>query len=249
MKKNIVRILMAAASAAMLACAPVCAEALEAETEALEAGTEAEAAVTQEEGEQHLQHLAGIYAPLFDVILQDEYSDLWLDTAIDCVGEDSAAEMVDYLQNYITGELVGEEAAETYTGFDDARFYCGFLQDVATLTVDGNVISGSNADGEELFSYEYSYIGYDENSGFYEYQTDAEDAGEFTYFLFGFDEPETTYHIEFRYGSDLEALNNWTEGAYAYWMASGILTGDEQEQMAHDSIVLFVEENLSGEEE
>ena len=242
-KKEMVRMMTAVVSAAMLFSVPAMAEAA-AETETEAAASET---VTEEEGTQHLHNLEGTYEPLFNVILQDEYSDLWLDTAAAIVGDDSAQEMVDYLQNYITGELVGEEAAETYTGFDDARFYCGFLQDVAYLTVEGDTISGTDEDGNELFSYEYSYVGYDENSGFYEYQTDAEDAGEFTYFLFGFDEPGTTYHIEFRYGSDLEALNNWTEGDYAYWMASGILTGEDQEQMAHDSVVLFVEENLGGE--
>ena len=238
----------AVVSAAMLICVPAAAEAVE-EPASEEAVAAEETTVSEEEGEQHLLNLEGTYEPLFNVILDDEYSDLWLDTATEIVGEDAAQEMVDYLQNYITGDLVGEEATSTYTGFDDARFYCGFLQDVAYLTVEGNTISGTDENGDELFSYEYSYVGYDENSGFYEYQADAEDAGEFTYFLFGFDEPGTTYHIEFRYGSDLDALNNWTEGDYAYWMASGILTGDEQEQMAHDSIVLFVEENLGGGEE
>ena len=78
----------------------------------------------------------------------------------------------------------------------------------------------------------------------YLYETDAEDAGEFRYFLLMPDTPESTYHIEFRYGSDIDALSRYNEGAYAYWLAAGILA-DYDEQMVEDVIGLFVSENLA----
>ena len=58
------------------------------------------------------------------------------------------------------------------------------------------------------------------------------------------DTPESTYHIEFRYGSDIDALSSYNEGAYAYWLAAGI-PADYDEQMVENVIDLFVRENLA----
>ncbi len=57
---------------------------------------------------------------------------------------------------------------------------------------------------------------------------------------------EETYHIEFRYGSDLEELQGYFVGSYAYWLSAGI---DEaaSEETIHNVIDLFITENLSGE--
>ena len=33
---------------------------------------------------------------------------------------------------------------------------------------------------------------------------------------------KTTWHIEFEYGSDLDALEKYDAGEYAYWLAAGI---------------------------
>ena len=38
------------------------------------------------------------------------------------------------------------------------------------------------------------------------------------------DTPDTTYHIEFRYGYTEYKINSFYDGDYAYWMASGIKT-------------------------
>lgn len=56
------------------------------------------------------------------------------------------------------------------------------------------------------------------------YKTEDADAGEFTYFCLAPDTPGSTYYIEFRYGSDLEALAQYDEGPLAYWLAAGIPT-------------------------
>ncbi|MFR1849839.1 MAG: helix-turn-helix domain-containing protein [Clostridium sp.] len=72
-------------------------------------------------------------------------------------------------------------------------------------------------------------------------------SGEFTYFCLAPDTPQSTYHIEFRYGSDLDELCKYDQGKYAYWMASGIPV-DADEQMAKDAINLFCTENLSNSE-
>ena len=222
-----------------------CPAAAESETEMI---SEAVMTVSDEEGAEHLLELNGTYESLFGVLLDEAYAQNWLDSAVSVVGEEEAQEAVDMLQASITGDIIGEEAAEKYGYFDNGyAFYCGFTQDVDHIEIQDGHISAFDAEGNELASHDYTFVGYDEASGFYNYETADADAGEFTYFCFGFDTPEETYHIEFRYGSDLEALNNWVEGDYAYWMASGILEDEDvQEEMAKNASDLFVTENLAG---
>ena len=71
------------------------------------------------------------------------------------------------------------------------------------------------------------------------------DSGEFTYFFLAPDISAETYHIEFRYGSDAEALSQYDAGEYAYWVASGISTDCDQ-TMIDNCIELFCTENLAG---
>ena len=70
------------------------------------------------------------------------------------------------------------------------------------------------------------------------------DSGEFTYFAFAPDTMETTYHLEFRYAEDLDDLQSWYEGNYAYWNAAAIAEDYDQATM-ENVIELFVTENLS----
>ena len=58
------------------------------------------------------------------------------------------------------------------------------------------------------------------------------------------DTPATTYHLEFRYGSDVDALSQYNEGSYAYWLAAGFPV-DADEEMVKNVITLFCEENLA----
>lgn len=84
----------------------------------------------------------------------------------------------------------------------------------------------------------------EEIRGLYEFESDDADSGEFTYFCIAPDTNDTTYHIELRYGSDLEALGKYDEGDYAYWLGSGIST-DYDQTMVENCIELFCKENLS----
>ena len=80
--------------------------------------------------------------------------------------------------------------------------------------------------------------------GFLFYQSEDADSGEFTYFAFAPDTMETTYHLEFRYAEDLDDLQSWYEGNYAYWNAAAIAEDYDQATM-ENVIELFVTENLS----
>lgn len=197
---------------------------------------------------QLLEDVKGTYDELFAVTNAPEYDQVWIDECAAVVGEEMAEETADALKSACAGTIYGQEAIDAYgDGSDGAQFDCFFIGGVSQFVFDGNTISGLDESGEEIFSHDYSYVGDFSIAGMmngYLYETGDEDAGEFRYFLMMPDTPESTYHIEFRYGSDKDALSQYNEGPLAYWLAAGIPT-DCGEQMITDCIALFCEENLA----
>lgn len=193
-----------------------------------------------------LKNIEGEYTPLFDTLLKDEYDALWMKYAEKAVGKEKARATVDMLKHFMQGTLTGAEAEKEFSGSQTMQFNCGFLQGVARFTIKGNVITGYDATGKEVFSHAYSFEKYATNpaSGMslYAFHTTDKDAGEFEYFYLAGDTPLSTYHIEFRYGSDPDALLSKTSGKYAYWMGAGIRT-DANADMIENCIRLFVIEN------
>lgn len=212
---------------------------------AASADTEQESQVDENQAvaEQLLLGLEGTYQELWPVVLADEYHQVWLDASAELVGEENAEAAVEMMTSMVTGTITGEEAVEAYKDGNMA-YCCDFLQDVEQFTFDGTTISGVDASGNELFSHSYHYVGMEEIRGLYVYESDDADSGEFTYFCMAPDTMETTQHIEFRYGSDLDALGQYDAGDYAYWLASGISV-DHTEEDVKNSIILFCTENLS----
>ena len=194
---------------------------------------------------QLLVDLTGTYQELWPVILADDYTQIWLDDCAALVGEDNAQAAFDKLSSMVTGEVYGEEAVEAYAD-GNGVYDCAFTEGVNTLEFDGDnaAIKGYDADGKELFSHTYHYVGMEEVRGLYEFESDDTDSGEFTYFCIAPDTNTTTYHIELRYGSNLEDLGQYAEGPYAYWLGSGIST-DYDQTMIENCIELFCTENLS----
>ena len=196
-----------------------------------------------------LENVRGTYDELFTVTNTEEYDQIWLDKCAAVVGEEMAPEIAEALKTACAGTLYGQEAIDAYgDGSEGAQFDCFFINGVSQFVFDGNTISGLDENGEEVFSHEYTFARQASlMAGMmdgYLYETKDEDAGEFKYFFLLPDTPATTYHIEFRYGSDAEALEKYNEGPYAYWLAAGILA-DRDEQMVDDVISLFCEENLA----
>lgn len=212
---------------------------------AASADTEQESQVDENQAAamQLLLDLEGTYQELWPVVLADEYHQVWLDASAELVGEENAEAAVEMMTSMVTGTITGEEAVEAYKDGNMA-YCCDFLQDVEQFTFDGTTISGVDASGNELFSHSYHYVGMEEIRGLYVYESDDADSGEFTYFCMAPDTMETTQHIEFRYGSDLDALGQYDAGDYAYWLASGISV-DHTEEDVKNSIILFCTENLS----
>ena len=222
---------------------------------AAEEATESEEVEAESEEAYSLSPLEGTYVELFPEFAKEEYKDWW----VECINAyETDADTVETYYKMLTesymGTVTGQEAVEKYTE-DSMIFDCYFENDIKTITVDGNVISGADADGNEVFSHEYSYVedidalhgGDVLENYFHVFKTEDEDAGQFTYFAFTNDTPAGEYHIEFRYGEDLDGMDQFMDGNYAYWMASGILQ-DYDEEMIHNCIKLFVDENLGGEE-
>ena len=194
-----------------------------------------------------LEAVRGTYEPLFPVITDPQHDALWLDPCAAILGEEAAPAMAEMLKAACSGTLYGQEAVEAFgDGSNGAQFDCLFINGVDQITFDGTTISGTLA-GEEVFSHEYAYAGKLSLAGMMEgylYETADEDAGEFKYFYMMPDTPATTYHLEFRYGSNVDDLEKYNEGPYAYWLAAGFPV-DADEDMIRNVITLFCEENLS----
>ncbi len=196
------------------------------------------------EGTQLLNDVSQTYTELWDVILQEQYNDIWTENCANFVGEEDAQATAEMLKSFCKGTVYGQEAIDLYQQTGNLEFCCEFVEGVVELTFDGENISGVDKDGNELFSHDYVCIGYDENLGFFEYQSVDDNRDEFTYFVLRPDTPDTTYHIEFRYGSDLNQLLQYDTGKYAYLMCSGIQS-DYTLDTITKAITLFCTENLT----
>ncbi len=154
-------------------------------------------------------------------------------------------------------QTISGENGTTYSNLFD----CWYLNDVKSFTMNGDEITINKLDGtSETHKYRCigTYqIGADETMTWggetfcpafdCEVYQATDEAGDFTYFFFRDDTMETTYHIEFRYGSDLAALQQYMKGQYAYWLAAGIDANADAETI-DNVIALFCTENLSVEE-
>ena len=184
---------------------------------------------------QLIDAIQGDYVELFPVLRQ--YPDIWHEQCAAIVGEDDADDTAEMLQASMEGTLRGEEAAQAYEANPDSMaFDCYFPDGIATLHFDGATVTGTAQDGAEVFSHEYEYLCYSPVVDFYVFRTADEDAGEY---------PADTFHLEMRFGSDLNDLLDFFTGAYAYTMPAAI-PADASDELIERCIALFVTENLKG---
>ncbi len=195
------------------------------------------------DGAAFLKSLGGTYIELFSTktCLNPSLSTLWHSEAAKYVGENKADEAVQQLVGGCQGTITGEQAVSTYADRKGFKFCCAFLQGVGKITFKGNRISGVDKQGKKLFSHKYHFVEKD-SEGNYIYESNDKTDDEFRFFWMRPDSPSETHHIEFRYGSDKQQLTQLMTGKYAYWMASGIREGHEDEWK--QSVILFVGENL-----
>lgn len=196
----------------------------------------------------YLTTIGGTYVELFPELSKAEYRSIWIDATTPLVGAENAEGATDMLLAMCMAEPYGSEAAEKYAADPDSMaFNCYFLGGVAKFVMDGHTITGLDAQGQKVFSHTYRPLDEENENGFIFYQSEDENAGEFTYFAFSPDTMETTYHLEFRYAESLDDLQSWFEGNYAYWNAAAIAENYDMETM-QNVIALFAAENLSSAE-
>ena len=196
------------------------------------------------------------YVSLFDVIISDQWTPVWQDHIAAVTGEDAAPEMTARLQSSITSELYGEEAAAAFADGGYA-FNCDFINGVQSITFRGDTATILKTDGSsETHTYEYlgqynvgetekmMYQGTEISMAFpVDVYRSTDEAGEFNYFFLREDTMAQTYHIEFRYGKNLEELQGYLVGPYAYWLAAGIDESADEETI-RKVIALFCLENM-----
>lgn len=205
-----------------------------------------------------LPRLNGTYIDLFPEFAKEEYKDFWLE-CIKSYGMDDEAAEATYavLTTASMGTLKGQAAIDAY-GADPAsmRFNCFMENGLQRVTVNGDVISGVDAEGNEVFRHAYrylqsvegTYLGQPIDAQLRVYAADDADAGMFAYFAFANDTIAETQHIEFRYGESLLNIGDFTEGEYAYWLA-GAINDNYRDNQIKACIQLFVDENLGEEGE
>ena len=196
------------------------------------------------------------YVSLFDRIISDRWTPVWVDYVAAVVGEDAAADMTAALQGAVTSELYGEAAVTAFAGGGYA-FACDFINGAQRITFKDNTVTVLKTDGaSETHSYEYlgqynigdgetmAYQGMEISMAFpVDVYKSSDEAGEFNYFLLMGDTMAETYHIEFRYGRDLDELRCYLVGPYAYWLAAGIDESADDDTI--DRVIrLFCLENM-----
>ena len=199
-----------------------------------------------------LYDLSETYQPLFEgASFNEKYNQYWSDYAAAVVGKAASerAKAVDLMKASIG-------ASWDSKGGESKSFCCAFTNNIATLDFNGSVITGYNASGDVVFSHAYKYLkdghlygpaqdGSSEQTAKMDmtiYESLDGNKDEFKYFAMCGDTPDTTYHIEFRYGSSLEDLEQMYSGKYAYWLAAGIPTGavsGQSQVMMSNVIALF----------
>lgn len=205
-------------------------------------------------GEQ-LNAMFDSYRQLFrDTTFNEKCDSYWHDAVAAVVGESLADETISMLKKSIGSTKYGEEAEEN-------SFCCDFINGIDRIQFNGTEISGTK-DGKKVFSHPYKCIGKMdigkaegiEGFGGYAFESLDEESGEFKYFLLLPDTMSSTYHIEFRYGSDLDELQKYASGKYANWLAAGIsesaMNESNSEKGKDDAtlkqvIGLFAVENMS----
>ena len=231
-------------------------------TEATGAINNAESVVvcgaSEDEHSTFLYDLSETYQPLFEgASFKTDYDQYWSDYAAAVVGK-AASEKA----NAVGLMKASIGASWDSKGGESKSFCCAFTNNIATLDFNGSVITGYNASGDVVFSHAYKYLkdghlygpaqdGSSEQTAKMDmtiYESLDGNKDEFKYFAMCGDTPDTTYHIEFRYGSSLEDLEQMYSGKYAYWLAAGIPTGavsGQSKVMMSNVIALFCAENLA----
>ena len=80
-----------------------------------------------------LEAVKGTYEPLFHIITNPKYDQLWLDPCAAILGEEAAPTMAEMLKSACNGTLYGQAAIDAFgDGSNGAQFDCLFINGVST---------------------------------------------------------------------------------------------------------------------
>ena len=179
-------------------------------------------------GDLYIESVPGTYTGLFDIVCTPEYYDVWVGQIATFVGETDAPSLADQLQTILTSRPAGEAETSTVNNGGPIETNGYFICGLDKLTIEDHTISGTDAEGNTLFSHKYEFIGTDD-MGFYEYKSADDGSGPFTYFLFVPSKTmERSWHLELRYGEYLESLRQPVSPEYGSWIAYAIDVGYDQ---------------------
>ena len=239
MKRSLTLILLAAASAALFLAA--CGNSKKTESSSTVTSVPQTESVVQEKpaGDLYIESIPGTYTGLFDIVCTPEYHDVWIGQIATFVGETDAPSLADQLKSILTSRPAGESETSTVNNGGPIETNGYFICGLDTLTIDGHTISGADENGNTIFSHTYDYIGTDD-MGFFEYKSADNDSGPFTYFLFVPSKTmERSWHLELRYGENIEALRQPVSQEYGSWMVYVIDVGYD-ESTAENAIANIV---------
>ena len=204
-------------------------------------------------GDNFLSKIVGEYQPLFEgATYNKEYDHYWNDYTAAVVGKSAMPDTVAYLKSSVGGDKYGPDA-------NPAQFFCGFIgaEKISFGGTDGKTVTFTGSDGVQV-THEYAFVENSAAKGTYQgmemamdgylYQATDDVNDEYEYLLMFPDTPDTTYHLEFRYGPTKEEVTDLLGGARGYWVASAIETKaltEANEETLQNVISLFVVENLA----
>ena len=172
------------------------------------------AANQQTVADDYLTTISGTYVELFPELSKADYRSIWHDATAPLVGEDNTDAATDKLIGMCTAQIYGADAAEKYTADPDSMAFDCYFLGGVAKFV---------MDGHKI-------TGLD---------AQGKEVFSHTYRLL-----DKENENGFRYAEDLNDLESWFEGNYAYWNASAIAEDYDQETLKN-VITLFVTENLS----
>ena len=99
------------------------------------------------------------YDNLFDVILDDKYSDIWYKYCASVAGEDNAEEAAASLNGSISSDAYGQEALDRIAETGAAAFDCWYINGAAQFTFNSDLTATVTLTDSTESTHAYEYLG------------------------------------------------------------------------------------------
>lgn len=99
------------------------------------------------------------YDNLFDVILDEKYSDIWYKYCAAVMGEDNAEAAAAFLKGSISSDIYGQEAVDHIAETGAAAFDCWYINDAAQFTFNSDMTATVTLTDGSQSTHTYEYLG------------------------------------------------------------------------------------------